>query len=94
MIISGSDLINLSVYTQSNKNLGRISDFEVDIEAHAIRCYYVKTGMIKGLWHQQLMISPAQVISVSKEKMVVEDSAAKQPEAELKKVKLASPITE
>lgn len=93
MIILSSDLINLPVYTQSGKHLGRISDFEADIDTHTISCYYVKTGMIKGLWHQQLMITPTQVISVSKEKMVVEDNAAKQPETELEQIKLATPVT-
>ena len=93
MKILSSDLINLPVFTQSGQYLGRISDFEVDIESHTVSRYYVKTGLIKGLWHQQLMIAPSQVISISKEKMVVEDNVRKMPEAELESIKIASPAT-
>ena len=93
MKILSSDLINLPVFTQSGQYLGRISDFEVDIESHTVSRYYVKTGLIKGLWHQQLMIAPSQVISISKEKMVVEDNVRKMPEEELESIKIASPET-
>ena len=79
MKILSSDLINLPVYTQSGQHLGRVDSFEVDIEAYTIIKYNVRTGLIKGLWHQQLVIDPSQVISISKEKMVVEDNVGKKP---------------
>ncbi|OGY49478.1 MAG: hypothetical protein A3J65_03640 [Candidatus Buchananbacteria bacterium RIFCSPHIGHO2_02_FULL_45_11b] len=88
MKISSNDLINLPVFTQSGQNLGRVYSFDLDIDNNAVVSYYVRTGLIKGLWHQQLIISPRQVISISKEKMVVEDSAAKEPKASLGKVEL------
>lgn len=80
MKIASSDLINLPVYTESGQNLGRIDSFEVDIDAHAITLYHIKTGLIKGLWHEQLTIHPSQVVSVNSEKMVVEDSTVKEPQ--------------
>ena len=89
MLISSSDLINLPVYTPSGQHLGRVDSFEVDIDGHAIVRYHVKTGLIKGLWHQKLIIHPSQVISISLEKMVVEENTLEQPEA----IKLASPVT-
>jgi sporulation protein YlmC with PRC-barrel domain len=93
MKIQSNDLINLPVYTQSGQHLGRIDSFDIDLETYTITHYYVKTGLIKGLWHQQLVIAQSQVISISKEKMVVEDNIKKQPETELKKVGIATPAT-
>ena len=94
MLISSDDLINLPVYTQSSQHLGRVTSLEVDINSHIIKCYHVKTGLIKGLWYQELIVHPSQVISISKEKMIVEDNAAKEPEADLEKIKLVRPATE
>ena len=88
MFISSADLINLSVYTQAGKNLGRVASFDINIDTSAVTCYYIKTGLIKGLWHQQLAIAPSQVVSIDKEKMVVQDNVSQQPMAEME---LATP---
>ena len=93
MKIQSNDLINLPVYTQSGQHLGRIDSFDIDLETHTITHYYVKTGLIKGLWHQQLIIHKSQVISITEKKMVVEDNIKRQPEAELRKVGIATPAT-
>lgn len=89
MKILSSDLINLPVYTQSGQNLGRVDSIEVDVEDQTIVNYRVKTGLIKGLWHQQLVIHSSQVISITKEKMTVEDNVGKKPAADL----VATPAT-
>ena len=93
MKIQSSDLINLPVYTQSGQHLGRVDSFEVDIDNHTITHYHIKTGLIKGLWHQQLVIVSSQVISISKEKMIVEDNVKKEPISEMEKATLATPAT-
>jgi len=74
MIISSDDLIGLPVYTQSNIHLGKVVSFDLDIDSNAISKYHIKTGLIKGLWHEQLTVDESQVISISKEKMIVEDA--------------------
>ena len=91
MRISSSDLINLPVETQSGAHLGRVSSFDIDLDSHKIVRYSVKTGLIKGLWHEQLLIDPVQVVSISKEKMVVEDNLAAEPASQVKEVPLAAP---
>ncbi len=93
MQISSDDLVNLPVYTQSGQRLGRVTSFEIDIDSYTISRYYVKTGLIQGLWHQQLIIHQSQVISISAEKMVVEDNVKKQPETKLEEIKLVAPTT-
>ena len=89
MKIQSSDLINLPVYTQGDQHLGRVDSFAIDIDNHQITHYHVKIGLIKGLRHQQLIIAASQVISISKEKMVVEDNVVKEPVADL----VATPAT-
>jgi len=83
MKIFSSDLINLPVYSESGQHLGRIDSFEIDVETHLILEYHIRTGLIKGLWHQQLIINRSQVISISKARMVVEDNVSKKPAVDL-----------
>ena len=91
MKISSNDLINLPVYTESGQHLGRIISFDINIDNYLIEKFYIKTGLIQGLWHEQLVIDPSQVISITKDKLIVEDLTGSEPEG-LKKVSL-SPAT-
>jgi len=83
MIIPSNQLINLPVYTQSGQHLGRVDAFEIDIDNHQITKYHIRTGLISGLWHQELIIDTSQVISISAEKMIVEDNTNKGSIADL-----------
>ena len=74
-----SDVLHVPVYTQLGTYLGRVSSFDVDVVTHQITSYHVRTGLIKGLWYQELLIAPRQVISLTEEKMVVEDTAIPAP---------------
>lgn len=88
MLISSADLINLPVETQSGQHLGRVAAFDIDVDANTIIHYHVSTGLIKGLWHQRLLVHYSQVVSISSQKMVVEDNIKAEPLSSLKKVKL------
>jgi len=90
MQMSSVDLINLPVYTQSGQGLGRIVSFDLDVDSHLVVNYHVSTGLIKGLWHQRLLIHRSQVIAINKEKIVVEDNVAKETATNLKKVRLVA----
>ncbi len=71
-------LINLPVYTQSGHYLGRVVDLEIDSETGRVVKYFVKSqSFIKNLFQGCLIISESQVLSISKEKMVVEDNLKK-----------------
>ena len=95
MAISSNDVINLPVYTALGKHLGRVVSFELEAENDAmlVTRFYVHTGLIKGLWHEQLIIHKSQVISIDKDKMVVEDGATREPAADLKDATFATPAT-
>ena len=89
MKISSTDLLNLPVYTQQGKHLGRVASMDIDLDSHMVTHYHVRTGVIKGLWHHELLVASQQVVSTSKQKMIVEDSLSpkKQP---ARKTKLAT----
>lgn len=73
------NLINLPVRTESGEDVGRIADFEIDADSQKISAYYVKPGrFLSGLFSDNLLIKPAQVIAISLEQMIVEDNAVKE----------------
>jgi len=92
MQISSNDLINLPVYTEGGRNLGRVISIDIDIDSNTITHYHVRTGLIKGFWHQELLIHKSQVVSINQEKMVVEDNVSKQPETGLQEATLAGQV--
>ncbi len=65
---------NLPVVTKSGLFLGRVVDVEVDATAREVCFYHVAPPFsFLKLWQKVLLISPAQVVSVSSRAMVVED---------------------
>ncbi len=78
MILSFSDLKNLSVFSQSGINLGQIIDLEIDSESQSVIRYVVRRGRLVSRFQKSLLIHRQQVISISQEKMVVEDAVAKE----------------
>lgn len=80
MNLSSKDLINLPVYTQSDKYLGKVLSFEMDAETQSIIKYYVKAGNLAADLlgeSKELIVFQNQVISLTEEKMVVEDLVGK-----------------
>ena len=80
MNLSSKDLINLPVYTESGKFLGKVVSFEVEQDTQQIAKYYIKAGNIAADLlgeSKELIVAQKQVISLTEEKMVVEDIVAK-----------------
>lgn len=73
--------LNLPVYTVSGRYLGRV--VEVELEADGTARYYHVRGplQLRHLWRRRLLIAPAQVVRVTEEKMVVEDTTRPIPAA-------------
>lgn len=88
MLFNFAHLKNLSVFTESGLRLGHISEVEIDIDSQSIIRYLVESGRLISRWQLPLLVHRSQVVSISKEKMVVEDAAAKVL-AEVKKKKMA-----
>lgn len=72
------EIINLPVFTESGQYLGKIVDIELDDAAEVALRYIVKSSNpIKRIFEKTLIIHRSQVVSIDKEKMIVEDSVRK-----------------
>jgi sporulation protein YlmC with PRC-barrel domain len=79
MTIQHKNLLNLPVITQGGTHLGYVTSFEIDELDQRIKQYIIKTHHgLAGLFDKQLIISVHQVVSLSHDKMVVEDAIRKQ----------------
>ena len=81
---------NLPVYTVSGEHLGKVVGVEVEATAKQVMRYEVATALsLVGLWGKKLLISPEQVVSISKESMIVADAVMSDPVASGSKPNLA-----
>ena len=94
MRIKFDQLKDLPVVTQSGIELGKVRDLTLDVENHLIIKYIVKQGLFKN----DLLIAPVQVVSITDEKIIVADNVLEEkvlvkaePEIE---TNVASPVIE
>lgn len=74
-MITLKGLKNLPVETKSGTRLGRVTDVEIDEGAHLIVAYIVQPGRIsRPLVRTPLRVNRSQVLSITAERMVVEDA--------------------
>lgn len=83
MHFSSKQLQHLPVKTQSNVFLGHIIGFEMDTIEQKIINYYVKKGVFSTTLFGQLatadyVIHRSQVLSITGERMLVEDAAVQE----------------
>lgn len=78
MLINFKQLKRLPVETESGQRMGAISDVILDIDSHNVRQYEVKSGGLQRVFEKELLISPSQIISISKDKIIVMDGAYRQ----------------
>lgn len=65
---------NLPVYTVVGRYLGRVVQIEVDKIGQQVLYYHVAPWFVFArLWHKRLLISPSQVVKITKVCMVVEE---------------------
>lgn len=78
MLLVFSHLKNLPVFTRSGIKLGQIADIEIDLDSQSIIRYVVRRGIVsRGI----LLIHRGQVISITNEKMTVEDAVVQAGES-------------
>lgn len=82
MNISAKQLIGLDVYTYSGTKIGTVSDFIIKSDQQVIISFVVSTGFLSGV----LNVSPRQVISISDDKMIVDDATISEPIPEVNPV--------
>lgn len=60
----------MPVETKSGVALGKTKDLEIEIDNHAIEKYEVA----RNVFSERFLISPSQVVSITSEKIIVEDN--------------------
>ena len=93
-ILDDKTLLRLPVETKSGAALGRVAGFEFDVETHAIVRYRVRPrGLAAGMLKKPLLVAREQVLSITAEKMVVDDNVEKAMElAKAKAIGLVSNV--
>lgn len=91
MKILWKQLHHLPVITESGKKIGVVEGVNVDVDAHTVFQYQVKPGrVILAMFSKELLVSPAEVISMDDKAMIVKDSVlSAQPATTNKKTRLA-----
>ncbi|MDZ4221380.1 MAG: PRC-barrel domain-containing protein [Patescibacteria group bacterium] len=83
MLLNIRDIIDLPVETPSGQALGKVEAVMVEVETQSLYQYQVKHGGLAHLFDKAgLLVHRDQVLSISKEKMIVEDSVYRAAEAE------------
>jgi len=88
MRISWEQLKNLPTFTQSGTKLGHVSGLVINVETHEVAQYEIKPGL--SFNRKVILIAVSQVISITAEKMIVEDTAIPATEAKKDKATAAS----
>ncbi len=89
MLIRWSDLRKIPVYTRSGAYLGRITGMEIETESHLARAYFVR----KAFLADTLSINREQIVSITSERVTVDDGLVKEAAAEKKKVLIQEEIS-
>jgi len=93
-VLDDKILMKLPVETKSGTALGRVAGFEFDVENHAILRYRVRPrGLAAAMLKKPLLVAREQVLSITAEKMVVDDNVEKAMElAKAKAIGLVSNV--
>ncbi len=75
MRILVKQLLGLPVYTESETHLGEVVDAEYDIDQQCIMIYHVKPATVLAtLFGAKLLVDRSQVVSITADKMIVQDA--------------------
>lgn len=79
MLILSKKLFDLPVYTKGGQLLGEVDDIEIETDGQLVVNYQVGSkSMLKNLLGNKLIINREQIVSISEEKIVVDDNLAEQ----------------
>ncbi len=82
MRLSDQQIIGLPVYTQSDEHLGKVSQIILNIDTGQLVQIEVVSSSIIKFFAKNLLVSKDQIISITEDKVVVEDSVKKTIEAQ------------
>lgn len=76
--INYKKLLKLPVEDVLGNKIGTISGFDIDVDSQRVIVYYVNAHAVVRIVSQELTIHSDQVVSISNEKMVVDDMSIKE----------------
>ncbi len=93
-VLEDKKLRNLPGETKGGTGLGRVIGFDVELESQSILRWRVRpNGLASRMLSHPLIVSREQVLSISEEKMVVDDAVEKEMElAKAKAIGLVSNV--
>jgi sporulation protein YlmC with PRC-barrel domain len=76
VILRDDEIHGLPVLNAAGEKVGTVSGLSVDAGNHAVARYAVtRSRLLSALLPSELLVAPSQVISLDRERMVVEDAA-------------------
>jgi sporulation protein YlmC with PRC-barrel domain len=93
IIDRGVPIVGNKVYTQSGAFLGKVFDYTLDLTSFKISRLYVRPTLLAGL-ARQYIIDYKSIISIEKDKIVVEDATIKDAKPVLAKNVVGQPASE
>jgi sporulation protein YlmC with PRC-barrel domain len=98
MIQASKKLLNLPVFTESGRELGRLVDFEIDTESQSIIDYFIQPHRaIANLFGNKLIVKRGQIVDILANKIIVVDNIAPSLKEQLEAIKKDTavlPVTE
>lgn len=83
MFITTELLFQLPVETQDGTTLGHVVELEIDVDSQSILRYKVRPKGIAGILTQkELLISRGQIVSITKERILVDSTTLKETKSE------------
>ena len=73
-VISGKKIIGLTVKNESGDILGKVHNFELEVDSQLILKYHIKgEGLLKKFTTPEIIVHRGQVKSINEEEMIVDD---------------------
>jgi sporulation protein YlmC with PRC-barrel domain len=78
-VISGKKIIGLIVKNDSRDILGKVYNFDLEIDSQNILRYYVKgDGLLKRFTTPEIIVHRNQVNSINEKEMIIDDVSIKE----------------
>ena len=89
MEIDGKKIIGLPTFTRSGQRIGKVKSVELDLLTDKVLYILVRPTLFKRLLCRQFIIHRDQVVSLTEEKLIVDDASIKTPAVVFQKSDLA-----
>lgn len=75
MTVNSKELANAPVRTESGKGVGRVASLDVDADTGRLVAVRIRSGVVPHLLDTELLVAWSQVVSLSKDEVIVKDAA-------------------